>query len=206
MKIGVYGGTFDPIHHAHLLLAESAREQCGLDEVWFIPAFQSPFKEAVAAATPKQRIEMLRLAVAGFPVFRVMDLEVKRKEVSYTVETLRQIAQQRPDDQLFLLMGADSLSDFPRWKEPEGILKLATIIAVNRFETPPDLESIRSTLGEQAASSIQVVSMPGINISASSIRIRVSEQRSIRFQTPRAVEQYIEHYRMYRPSAPAQTT
>ncbi|WP_437221756.1 nicotinate-nucleotide adenylyltransferase [Planctomicrobium sp. SH661] len=201
MKIGIYGGSFDPIHLGHLLLAESAREACGLDQVWFIPAAHSPLKETAPHATAKQRVEMLRLALAGYPAFVLSDLEIKRKGVSYTVETLTEISNKHPDAELFLIMGADSVADFPRWKDPTGILELAGVIAVNRARGPVPLNIIVDELGEDAAACFQVVEMPGIEISSTEIRQRSAAHRSIRFQTPRAVEQYILQHKLYLETA-----
>lgn len=199
MKIGIFGGSFDPLHLGHLLLAETARDVCGLDEVWFVPAFQSPLKSTSPQSTPKQRVEMLRLAIAGFAPFRVYDGEVKRKGTSYTVETLTSIAADRPDAELSLIIGADSLADFPRWRDPEQILKLARVVAMNRGESPASLENVRSALGEPALSRFQLVNMPMIGLSSTRIREQVAAGRSIRYQTIRAIEQYIYQHKLYLP-------
>lgn len=197
MKIGLFGGSFDPVHLGHLLLAESAREACELDQVWFIPAFQSPFKEKLPRATGKQRLEMLRLAVAGFPVFVVYDGEVKRKQISYTIDTVREISQARPDDELFLMIGADSLRDFHRWKDPGEILKLVTLVAVNRGEQTISIPDELEQLVPEARERIRTITMPAVDFSSSDLRERCRTGRSIRFQTPRAIEQYILQNRIY---------
>src|SRR5262245_30989393 len=118
MRIGIYGGSFDPIHLGHLLVAENCREQRRLDEVWFIPANVSPHKLHAAPADAEHRIEMLKLAVGGHEPFRVSTLEIDRGDVSYTVDTLEQIHQQEPANELFLILGSDSLNDLPTWKMP----------------------------------------------------------------------------------------
>lgn len=191
MKIGLYGGTFDPVHLGHLILAETVREQLELDEVWFIPAFQNPLKADRPITPPKSRLEMLRFAIAGNPHFRLNELEIKRKGPSYTFETLQKINQGHPDDQLFLMIGADSLSDFPKWREPETILKLAQVVAVNRgnetAEVPAELDS----------SKIQVLQMPAIEVSSTEIRSRCSQGKSVRYLTPRAVELFISANELY---------
>lgn len=197
MKLGVFGGTFDPVHLGHLLLAERAREACGLDQVWFLPARESPFKPEGTAASEKDRVEMLRLAIAGQPDFRVSELELQRPGPSYTVDTLQEIQRLHPEVELTLLIGADSLADLPRWKEPQEILKLARVAAMNRGQTPPDLSAVVQTLGAAARSRIEVIAMPAVGISATNIRAAVCEGRSIRFQTPRSVEEFIRERKLY---------
>ncbi len=121
MRLGLYGGTFDPVHLGHLLLAESCREQLALDEVWFIPTGNPPHKLGVEIAPAKARREMLELALAGFPQFHVSRIEIDRPGPHYTVETLRLVRSERPDDNPFVLIGADSLHDLHTWREPGAI-------------------------------------------------------------------------------------
>jgi nicotinate-nucleotide adenylyltransferase len=198
MRIGIYGGTFDPIHFGHLLLAESCRDACRLDQVIFVPARVSPHKLDVVMAPVRARLEMLELALAGFPEFRVSRVEVDREGPSFTVDTLRHFRTEVPDDELFLLMGADSVTDFPRWREPQQILELATLVVVNRARAVPDLSALADldTTGRPPLS----VSMPGVDFSASDIRRRVQEGRSVRFQLPRPVEHYVRDKRLYAAS------
>lgn len=198
MKIGLFGGTFDPIHLAHLLLAEAAREAANLDEVWFIPAFSPPQKQGQQISPPRDRLEMVKLAIAGHVQFRFSKLEIDRKGTSYTVDTLRAVAQQHADDELFLLIGGDSLVDLPTWREPAEILRLATVIAVNRGKTSLDVEPVLAALGEEFRSRILLCSMPGIELSASELRERVRSGRTIRYQTPRSVELYVTQNQLYR--------
>jgi len=197
MNIGLFGGSFDPIHLGHLLLAEIAREAANLDQVWFVPAYQSPLKGAAPQATPRQRLEMLRLAVAGYPSFRIYDGELKRKGTSYTVQTLETVISETPAATFSLIIGADSLADFPRWQNPIGILQQATVIAMNRGLVPASLESIRVELGETWLPRFQIVDMPAIGLSSTAIRERVRTGKSIRFQTPRAIEQYLLQHQPY---------
>ncbi len=191
MKLGIYGGTFDPVHLGHLILAESVREQLALDEVWFVPAFQNPHKQEKETTPPKSRLEMLRFAISGNPQFRLCELEIKRKGPSFTFETLQTIQQEHPDAEKYLLIGADSLTDFPNWREPETILSLANLVAVNRGRSqamiPPQLDSSR----------IALLEMPAIDISATQIRQRCADGKSIRYLTPRSVELYIEANQLY---------
>ncbi len=203
MRLGLFGGTFDPVHQGHLILAECCREACALDAVWFLPAGDPPHKPSGEISSAKMRAEMLEFAIAGHPQFAVNRMEFDRSGKTYTYQTLQQLHDEDPTRELFFLIGADSLADLPTWREPKHILELATIVAVNRGDRPlPDIASVAARIGgkdQQAslAEKISVVSMPGIDISSTDIRRRVREGRSIRFLTPRAVEMYIAEHRLY---------
>src|SRR4029077_3920571 len=119
MRLGLLGGSFDPVHYGHLILAESCREQCRLDAVWFVPAAIPPHKQNNKLSAPANRIEMLKLAIGGHEAFSVYTGEIDRGGVSYTVDTLQQLHDQEPQCELFFLMGADSLADLPTWRQPE---------------------------------------------------------------------------------------
>lgn len=123
-KIGIFGGTFDPVHFGHLNLAFHLKEAHGLSEVWWIPAHINPLKEK-KPALGSHRLEMLKLAVHGIPEFKVLDFEVKKKEPSYTIETIRELKSQFPDKEFYLLLGDDILEEFMQWKDPLELLKLA---------------------------------------------------------------------------------
>ena len=200
MRLGIFGGAFDPVHNGHLLLAEQCREQCRLDAVWFVPTKIPPHKDAGSLSPDADRVEMLKLATAGRPEFVVSEIELKRDDVSWTVDTLRQLCDERPDDEFFLLIGADSLRDFSTWKEPESIAELASVIAVNRGEA--SLDELTADLDPCLASKVQLVTMPGISISATDLRRRVSGGKSIRYQVPRAVEEFIQSRGLFRSSTP----
>jgi nicotinate-nucleotide adenylyltransferase len=198
MRIGIFGGTFDPIHLGHLTLAEQCREQCGLDEVWFMPAAQPPHKLTNAISPAKARCEMVQFAIAGNSAFRLSSLEIDRTGPSFTVTTLQQIKDEDPSRELFLLIGADSLKDFCHWREPCRILELATVVAVNRGDHPlPDRSELIDICGQNAETQIVSITMPGLEIAATDIRRRVSEGNSIRYLVPRAVEVYILEHRLY---------
>lgn len=199
MRLGIFGGAFDPVHNGHLLLAEQCREQCQLDEVWFVPTKIPPHKDADSLSPDEDRVEMLKLATAGRSELVVSDIELNREKVSWTVDTLRQLRDERPDDELFLLIGADSLRDFPTWKEPEAIAELASVIAVNRGEA--SLKELTTGLSPKLSDSVQVVTMPAISISATDLRRRVSEGKSVRYLVPRSVEEFIESRALFRGSA-----
>jgi nicotinate-nucleotide adenylyltransferase len=199
MRLGLFGGTFDPVHIGHLILAEQCREQCRLDELWFLPAGTPPHKPAGSVAPGNQRAEMIEFAIAGHPKFSVNRMELSREGRSFTVDTLRQLHSEDPSRELFFLIGADSLADLPLWRDPAGIAELATIVAVNRGDRPlPELAPLRSKLGDRVLDRIQIVAMPGIDLSSTDIRRRVREGKSIRFMTPRACEVYIQQHGLYR--------
>lgn len=201
MRVGIYGGTFDPIHVAHLVLAEQCREQCQLDEVWFVPAAEPPHKLSNAISPAKDRCEMIQFAIAGHPAFRLNTIELERSGPSFTVTTLEQLTEKNPSVELFLLIGADSLRDLAHWRSPRRILELSTVVAVNRGDRPlPDRSDLRTVVGAAADDRISVVTMPGMEVSSTDIRARVRDDRSIRYLVPRAVEMYIHQHRLYRIS------
>ena len=196
VRIGIFGGTFDPVHWGHLLLAESAREQCRLDEVWFVPANRPPHKSDREITMPRHRLNMLELATTGLPSLLVSRVEIGRDGPSYTVDTLEQIAADRPEANLVLLMGQDTLHDFPTeiWRHQGRIVELAELGVVNRNDQPLIIpEGCRDFVDR-----ILPVSMPMSGLSSSEIRSRVSEDRSILFRTPRAVELYIAEHGLYK--------
>jgi len=200
MRVGIFGGSFDPVHYGHLLLAESCREQCRLDQVRFMPAAVPPHKRNRVLSPAGKRVEMIQLAVAGNKYFRVSTLEIDRGGVSYTVDTLAELHRREPDCQWFFLMGADSLNDLATWREPAHICRLAIPVAVRRAGSPePDLAVLSRAVDAERLRTIQQhqVEMPVVGFSSSTIRNRMGEGKSIRFRTPRAVEKYIETHALY---------
>ena len=201
MRLGLLGGTFDPVHYGHLLLAEFCREQCRLDEVWFVPAAVPPHKQTAPPTAAAQRIEMLELALGGYPELVVSRLEIDRGGVSYTVDTLEALRAEEPSRELFFLMGADSLADLPTWHRPADICRHAMPIVVRRAGAPePDFAVLSNLVPAERLAQIraQHVEMPRFDLSSSEMRRRVAQGQSIRFQTPRAVEKYIEAHDLYR--------
>jgi nicotinate-nucleotide adenylyltransferase len=201
MRIGLLGGTFDPVHYGHLLLAESCREQGRLDEVWFVPAAVPPHKQNQTLSSAAARLEMLRLAVGGHEAFRVSEIELTRGGVSYTVDTLAAIRAERPDAELFLLLGGDSLVDMPTWRDPRRILELARPMTVGRPGSPtPNYRVLDAFVDPAILAGLAAlhVEMPLVGISSRDLRRRVAEGRSIRYQVPRAVEQYIATAGLYK--------
>jgi nicotinate-nucleotide adenylyltransferase len=198
-RIGVFGGSFDPVHIGHLILADFAREAAGLDRILFIPAAISPFKPDGTSASNRQRQEMLGLAIAGNPAFAVDEIELQREGVSYTVATLEVLHERLAGDELFLLIGSDSLQQFSRWKNPARICQLATLLVGARHGSPVDLEGLRpfADAGQMKAIGESGFEFPRIEISSTELRQRVAAGKSIRYRTPRSVEAYIEHARLY---------
>jgi nicotinate-nucleotide adenylyltransferase len=198
MRLGLFGGTFDPIHLGHLILAEQCREACALDQVWFVVAGAPPHKQG--ERTPVvHRIEMVRIAIAGHPGFVASDLEARRPGPHYSFETLEAVRRDRPEDELFFLIGADSLVDLPTWKNPEEIARLATIVVVNR----PGIDRVDPAVGPRlvpGGASCRSVTIPPIGIASNDLRRRLAEQKSIRYMVPRGVEAYIQAQGLYRES------
>lgn len=200
-RIGIFGGTFDPVHYGHLLLAETCREQLNLDSVVLLPAGSPPHKSDSDISPASHRLEMLKLAVSGCPEFQIDERELKREGPSYTVLTLQELSSEQPDSTLYFLMGADSLRDIPGWKDPQQILQLATVVAVNRPGIPlPETAEVRVWAGD-LADSIRVIQTLGTDLSSSTLRSQVAANLSIRFMTPRAVGVYIEQHELYRTAA-----
>ena len=198
MRLGIYGGTFDPIHYGHLVLAEQCREQCQLDEVWFVPAAQPPHKLDATISSAKARCEMIEFAIAGHPHFKLSRMELDRAGPSFTITTLEQLRAEDASRELFLLIGADSLHDLPHWREPRRIQELATVVAVNRGDRPlPDRSWLEQQLGPAEAARLRFVQMPGLDLSARDIRQRCIEGQSIRYLVPRSVEAYVAQNHLY---------
>ncbi|MFT5524577.1 MAG: nicotinate-nucleotide adenylyltransferase [Pirellulaceae bacterium] len=203
MRLGLYGGTFDPIHYGHLLLAETCREQCKLDKVWFLPAAVPPHKQTRPISPVEDRVEMVKLALGGQASMEVSTIEIERGGVSYTVETLTQITALEPGVKLFFLMGADSLHDFHSWRQPERICELAIPVVVRRADSPTvDINVLKDIASPERLDEIRnfQVEMPVIELSSTEIRKRVRSGESIRYRTPRAVESFIETKQLYRES------
>ena len=201
MRLGLFGGSFDPVHYGHLLLAECCRERCRLDGVRFLPAAVPPHKQNRPLTPAEVRIEMLELAIAGHAAFSVSRHETDRGGVSYTVDTLTHFREEDPEIELFFLLGADMLYDLPRWHQPDRICELATIVVVGRCGAgEPDFDGLGRIASPEriALFSRHRVRMPEIGISSTEIRRRVAAGQSIRYQAPRAVEKFIETHGLYR--------
>lgn len=200
MRIGIFGGTFDPVHLAHLVLAEQCREQARLDQVRFIPAARPPHKLERPLTPLTQRIETLALAIAGQPAFQIDDLEKNRPGPSYTADTLAELHRASPDAELFLLIGSDTLIDLPHWHEPARVAELATLLVVARPDANiGEIETLTKAIGVPLR--YQLIAMPLLDISSRDLRQRAAAGRSLRFLVPRAVEAYIVDKKVYRPAS-----
>lgn len=199
-SVGIMGGTFNPVHTGHLIIAEQAREQLGFDEVRFMPAAIPPHKQGEEIASGHDRLKMLQLAITDNPAFTVSDHELTRTGVSYTVETLRQLSQSEPNASWTWIIGGDNLPELPTWHDPAGLFQLAEIAVVPRPGYPIDWESLRSRLPAGSVDQMRdrVVDAPLIDIASRTIRQRVRRGRAIRYLVPRAVEEYIHAHRLYR--------
>ena len=204
-QIGVFGGSFDPVHLGHLITAEQCREQARLDQVWFVPAARPPHKLDRVLTPFARRVEMLALAVAGHGAFRVEEIEKDRPGPSYTVDTLQELSARQPEADWHFIMGSDSLPELPSWREPTRILQLARLLVVARPGAPVlSVKELKQALGLPATEDLrlQVVAAPLIGLSSTDLRQRVREGRSLRYLVPRAVECYILEKRLYREDAP----
>ncbi len=198
MKLGILGGTFDPPHVGHLILAEEARQALGLGQVLFVPAGEPWRKAGRQLSPPEHRLTMVRLAVGDNSDFFVSILEIERKGPSYTAETLATLQQQLPDDsELFFIMGQDSLADLPNWRQPDRIVSLARLAVAGRSAR----EAAQADALEKKVPGISQrlvwLDMPRIDISSTAVRERVRQGLSIRYWVPAAVEEHIRQHRLY---------
>jgi len=198
-RVGVIGGTFDPIHIGHLVIAEEARTCLGLGQMVFVPAGRPPHKLDHDVADAEQRWEMVGLAIADNPHFTASRVDIDRAGPCYSVETVR-ILQEAwgPETRVFFLIGSDSLSELPTWYQPDRLLRQCHVVAVGRPGYPMDLDEVERVL-PGAATLIRVLEAPVLDISSTEIRRRVREGRSIRYLVPAAVEQYIHEHGLYCP-------
>lgn len=182
-KIGIYGGTFDPIHHAHLILARAALEKLALDEVIFVPAALSPHKVDATPTTASVRVEMLRAALLGEAQFCLDEIELQRPPPSYAIETIEELKRRYVDDEIFYLIGSDNLPRLPSWHRFAELRELVQFVVLER--------------GTSAAASNYPTIRRLLDISATEIRNRVASDRSIRYLVPPAVEEIIRRHRLY---------
>ncbi len=185
--VGLFGGSFDPVHHGHLIVGQVAAETLGLDSLRFVPARKQPFKRGGHGASPEHRAAMLDLAVAGARGLEVERAELGRPGPSYTVETLRGIHARQPGLELVLLLGADAAAELEAWREAAEIPRLATVVV---FARP----GVAVPVSPLIAKAIEV---PAIEISATEVRRRAREGRSLRFWVPDPVAEYVTRHRLY---------
>lgn len=194
MRVGILGGTFDPVHVGHLVLAEEAREALGLDEVLFVPAGDPWRKSERDITSAEHRLAMLRLAVEGNDGFGISDIELRQDGPTYTANTLAELAGERLDDEFYFILGADALDDMPNWHEPARIVEHA-ILAV----APRDVQEVNAAALNVPGVADRVTSfaMTRIDISSTDLRERVARGRSIRYMVPEAVRAYILDQKLY---------
>ena len=191
-KIGILGGTFDPIHLGHLVLAEQVAERLKLDQVIFIPCLRSPHKTRQKLSPAQDRLRMTQLALEDNSSFSVSDIELKRKGLSYTVDTLKELKNLHPNSQIYFLTGSDVLDELGAWKHPEQIYRLAKVVIATR----PGFDKF-DRRNRFAKKSI-VVPITGIDVSSSEIRRRAKRGKSIKYLVPSRVEDYITKKKLYR--------
>jgi nicotinate-nucleotide adenylyltransferase len=198
-KIGIFGGSFDPIHYGHLILAEQMRELAGLDKIIFIPARVSPFKTASAPISGLDRYEMVKLAVAGEPAFEVSDIEITSEEVSYTSNTMRRLSEQYGDSaKLYFILGSDSILKLDKWHEADYLLKNFSFLAglrkgYNADEAIAKRDEIVSNFGAD----LRLCDIPELEISSSDLRLRLQGGKSLKYVIPDPVLDYIREKKLY---------
>lgn len=193
MRVGIFGGTFDPIHYGHLIIAQTVLEHASLDRVIFVPAGIPPHKAKQQFSLPDVRFALVENAIAGNPAFRASDLEIRRKGPSYMVDTLRQLraVHEYHDAELFLVLGADNLPQFHNWHRPDDILAMARLLIYPRYDARLD------AVAHHVLEACQFIQAPRIEISSSYIRDRVRRGLSIAYFVPPSVAEYIMEKKLY---------
>ena len=192
MKVGIFGGTFNPPHLGHLIVAEQVSTELELDKIIFIPSFISPHKREGESDLADERLDMTKLAVLSNRKFECSNIEVSKKETSYSINTLAALQTQYPKDSFFLIIGMDNYLTFHLWKDPHKILEMTTLVIMNRPGYPKQINEIIGT------KNCLFVEVPNIDISSSDIRKRVKENKSIHYIVPNSVEEYISLNGLFR--------
>ena len=198
LKIGIFGGSFDPVHYGHLILAEQMKEAARLDRLIFIPTRVNPFKQGIQASSGKHRLEMLRLAVQDSSGFEVSDIEVRNPEVSYTANTMASLQQQYPDAMLYFILGSDAFMKLDTWYKGEELLRNYHFLVGLRKGYDADSAYVKQAEMEQKyGADIQIFDIPELEISSSDIRLRFQAGKSLRYLMPDSVLGYIEKEKLY---------
>ena len=199
MKTGILGGTFDPVHTGHIMVADVAKDELGLTEVVFVPAGKPWLKAGASILSAEHRLNMVRMAIAGKSCFKASTMEIERKGPTYSVDTMAEMGREIDDnDELLFIIGWDNLMELPRWHQPERLISLCRLVAVPRVGfTVPDLASIEASI-PGISQRVIMLDKPQIDISASAIRKRVRQGLSISHLVPEAVEKYIKENGLYR--------
>ncbi|MCH7512059.1 MAG: nicotinate (nicotinamide) nucleotide adenylyltransferase [Chloroflexi bacterium] len=196
IRLGVLGGTFDPVHIGHLALAEQAREQLALERVLWVPS-GDPWRKADRTVTAaKHRAAMVRLAIEGHASYKLCLLEIERSGPSYSVETLAELQRIEPGSELFFVLGLDALEDLPNWREPARLIELATLAVAARGARQPAAEEL-DRLVPGLGGRVVWLEMPHIDVSATELRRLAAEGADLRDRTPASVEAYIREHRLY---------
>lgn len=197
-KIGIMGGTFNPIHFGHLFLAENAYEQIGLDQVIFMPSKNPPHKAKPENITDQQRVDMISLAIQDNPHFQLSSLELNRDGMTYTADTLTILTRDDSSNEYYFIVGADSLFMMQNWMEPQTIFRLCTVVAASRDHAEKNEIQLQvDFLKKMYAADILLIEMPTIQISSASIRDRVAVDKTIRYYVPDLVNEYIINNKLY---------
>ncbi len=198
-RIGIMGGTFNPIHNAHLAMAMAAYEQADLDRIWFMPSKNPPHKNSSEIISEEHRSNMIRLAIKNTPYFAFSDFELHHEGTTYTAQTLKRLHKIYPEHQFCFIMGGDSLFELETWYHPEQIMKMTTILAFSRNgETMQRMQERAAYLTGHYQADIRVLSMPDMPISSSLIRSRILSGQPVNQMIPPAVEKYISREKLYK--------
>ncbi|GGE14190.1 nicotinate-nucleotide adenylyltransferase [Marinithermofilum abyssi] len=194
MKVGIFGGTFDPIHIGHMIMVEQALEMAGLDQVWLIPAPSPPHKQGKSITDARHRLKMTELAVADNPRLRVSRIEMERSGPSYTVDTVKALTRQYPEYQFFLIIGGDMILDLPRWHRIEEILETVEVIGLLRKGIAWNEEKLPDWIKDRLHLFTEGVQL---DLSSSLIRKKAAQGQSIRYLVPEPVRRYLEEHTIY---------
>ena len=195
-RVGLFGGTFDPVHHGHMIAAAELRFALKLDRVALVPNSSPPHKPGVPVSSAVHRLAMLRLAIQGVPWLELDPIELEREGPSYTVDTVSELASRYPSTTFVFLMGEDSLRDLPTWREPDRIVELAELGVATRPGVAVNLDDLYARI-PGARGRVAVVEIPDVSIASRELRRRVAEGRPISFQVPRLVERYVIENQLY---------
>jgi nicotinate-nucleotide adenylyltransferase len=197
-KVGIMGGTFNPIHNGHLFLAEQAYEQLGLDKCLFMPSKNPPHKKEQEITSSEHRLNMVRLAIRDNPHFEASTIELDREGMTYTADTLKLLTSKHPNTEYYFIVGADSLLQMPQWKDPQTVFRLSTIAAAGRNHLSEDIlnQQIRG-LKEEYDARIILLQMPDLEISSADIRDRIADGKSVRYYLPEQVTVYIKCHGLF---------
>jgi nicotinate-nucleotide adenylyltransferase len=196
-RIAILGGTFNPVHHGHLIMAEQALWQFDLDQILWMPAGDPPHKPLAPGASTTDRLEMVKLAIADHERFACSELEIHRQGRSYTIETLRSLIQEHPDTQWYWIIGVDALRDLPQWHQAEELARICRWIVAPRVDAG-DAPQVLRAVAEKLPLRAELLEAPTLTLSSTYLRQQIQKGGSIRYLVPAAVEQYIRQHQLYR--------